>query len=134
MKKSIVVIFVLIKDTKILVEKRPIKGLLGEHILIPGGTINDLEDLEKALEREMKEELGIIPTEYQLLTDQEILGLHNNLLKPFLIKKWSGQLPEIGLDKEDPYPLSWMEIDEVLTVPIKPTREIAQQIKKYLEK
>ena len=134
-KSSRVVLFALIRENKILLEKRPIKGFLKHQYLVPGGAINQLESLEDALKREMMEELGIIPLEFELLTEQDIPGLHNNILKPFIVTSWQGKIPKFILDKEDPHPLEWMEIDKALTIiPIKPTKKVVELLNKYLSK
>lgn len=129
--KPQVVIFVLIKDQKILVERRPVPGFSKHQYLIPGGAIYPEEDLEQALKREVMEELGIIPTEFELLTQEDIIGIFDNTLKPFVITKWQGEIPQIGLDKEDAYPLEWLEIDS-LNTPIKSTQKIMEVLKNYL--
>lgn len=136
-KRSRVVLFALIKDNRILVEKRPVKGYLKHQYLIPGGAINDLEseNLEDALKREMMEELGVIPVEFKLLTKEDIPGLYQNILKPFIVHSWQGKIPGFILDKEDPYPLEWIEIDKALGLfPVKPTKRIIEVIKEYLSK
>lgn len=132
MNKPAVVIFVLVKDNKILVEKRPVAGFAKDQYLLPGGAINISENLEQALKREMTEELGVTPTKFALLTQEDITGLFDNLLKPFVVSEWTGILPQISLDQEDPYPLEWVEIDIVLTTPIEGSRKIVQALKKYL--
>lgn len=132
--KPQVVIFALIKNHKILVEKRPVPGFLDHQYLIPGGAINPKEDLEQALKREALEELGIIPTEFTLLTEENIIGIFDNILKPFVITKWQGEIPQVNLDKEDAYPLEWIEIKEALNIPIESTKIIVAALKSYLEK
>lgn len=129
--KSQVVLFALVKNNTVLVEKRPIKGFLKHQYLIPGGAINKEENLEDALKREMMEELGIIPIEYKLLTEEDLPGLFDNILKPFIVSKWQGKVPEFILDKEDPYPLGWMEIDKALDMTIESTRKIFEVLKNY---
>ncbi len=131
-----VVIFVLYKENKILLEKRPVKGFLSHQYLIPGGAILDeqLESIEDALKREMLEELGVIPLDYELLTDTDIEGVYNNILKPFVVSKWEGEIPKNVLDKKDPYPLEWIEIEEALTTPFEGSKKIIQHLKKYLLK
>ena len=135
-KSSRVVLFALIKDNKILLEKRPVKGFDKHLYLIPGGAINkDGEDLENALKREIMEELGIIPVEFKLLTDEDIPGLNKNILKPFVVNSWQGRIPKFILDKKDPYPLEWIEIDKALNMlPIEPTKKIIEILKKFLSK
>lgn len=127
-QSSKVVLFALIKDGKILLEKRP-------QYLIPGGAINeDLESLEEALKRELIEELGVEPVEFKSLFDEDIPGINDNLLRPFIVTGWSGQIPDKILDKEDPHPLEWVEIDKALDLlPILASKEIMEAIKKYLK-
>lgn len=133
-KSSRVVLFALIKKNKILLEKRPVKGFPKHQYLIPGGAINEeLEDLEDALKREMIEELGIVPVKFELLTDEDIPGLHKNILKPFVVTSWQGEVPKFILDKKDPFPLEWMEINTALNLlPVEPTGKIAKALKKLI--
>lgn len=131
---SRVVLFALVKESKVLVEKRPVKGFAKLQYLIPGGTINAEENLEDALKREMMEELGIIPLEFELLTNEDIVGLFNNLLKPFIVRKWQGEIPKVILDKEDPYPLEWLDLEKALKLSPDPTIKIFEVIKIHLSK
>lgn len=138
MRKDLVrvVIFVLYKENKILLEKRPVKGFIDHQYLIPGGAVlNDkLENLEEALEREIMEELGVTPLDYELLTDEDIVGVYNNVLKPFVVNKWEGEIPNKVLDKKDQYPLEWVEIEVALKTPFEGSKKIIQHLKKYLAK
>lgn len=135
-KSARVVLFALIKDGKILLEKRLLDDLSNLQYLIPGGAINEsLESLEEALKREMFEELGVEPVEFKSLFDEDIPGINNNLLRPFIVTSWSGEIPEKILDKEDPYPLEWIEIDRALDLlPKLASKEIMQALKDYLVK
>lgn len=127
-----VVIFIFIKDKKILIEKRYLEIFKSEQYLIPGGTVQDeLEDLEQALKREALEELGITLIEFiKLPTKKEIRGLNGQLLIPFFVTKWLGNFPESILDKGNK--IEWVEIDQVLKSLVKPTKIIARELKKYL--
>lgn len=129
-----VVLFALIKNGKILLERRPVDGFSKAQYLIPGGAINeDLENLEQALKREMNEELGVIPTKFKLLFDEDILGSNNNLLKPFIVTSWTGQIPENILDKEDPHPLQWIKVSQAVDkLPILASKKIITEVKKFL--
>lgn len=127
-----VVIFALIQDCQILVEKRPVPGFSEHQYLIPGGAITGSENLEQALKREVMEELGVIPTKFELLTEKGVLGLFNNALKPFVVTSWKGELPKVGLDQEDSYPLEWITIDHALKIPIESTKKIVKILKNYL--
>ncbi len=132
--KQHVVIFVLIDGNKILVEKRPVKGFTDHQYLLPGGAIEkgEADNLESALKREMLEELGVIPIEYKLLSSEGVTGMFDNLLKPYIVTKWEGSLPNIGLDLKDPYPLEWLEFDIVSNTPIEGSRKIVDAVKEYL--
>ena len=131
-KSSRVVLFALIKENKILLEKRPIKGFLKHQYLIPGGAINQSEDLDDALKREMQEELGVTPIEFEFLTDDDIPGINDNTLKPYVVTSWQGKVPKFILDKEDPFPLEWIEIGKALNIlPIEPSKRITEVLKYY---
>lgn len=126
-----VVIFIFLSKDKVLIEKRILEGFEEHQYLIPGGIVEEAEEIEEAMKREMQEELGVIPLDFILLpTRNRIIGLKNQTLIPFLINKWKGVLPEIILDKGNS--ITWLPIDEVLKTPIKPTREIVEALKSYL--
>lgn len=134
MKKIQIVICVLIKDGKVLVEKRGLNGYSHPQLLLPGGMVEESEvnDLNSALKREAREELGIELIDFILLTsNEEIRGMEENfVLRPFLINKWKGNIPEKVLDTGDE--LLWVKIEEALNSPLKPTRKIVEALKKYL--
>lgn len=131
-----IVLFALVKDKKILLEKRPVPGFLKDQYLIPGGAVNPEEDLKEALKREMLEELAVIPSEFKLLikVNEDIQGLFGNILYPFVVTKWKGNIPKFILDRDDPYLLEWIEIEEALNIPIESTKKIVTALKKYLER
>ena len=134
MKKQVkVVVSVFTDGEKILAEKRILENFTGEQLLIPGGTVKDFETAEQALVREVFEELGLTVLEFEILPlDKEIRGLKNQLIIPFLIKKWNGEFPQKILDKGNS--IEWLNIDEVLNSPIEPTRKVVEALKKYLPK
>ena len=134
MRKKQIVLFALINKNKVLIEKRPLLGFKGVQYLIPGGAVEEteLENIEIALRREMLEELGIIPIEFSLLDCKNIYNTLGIPLTPFIFSKWDGEIPTIVLDKDDQFPLEWVEIETVLNSPIHATKKIAKAIKKVV--
>lgn len=67
-KKIEAVIGIIEKKGKFLIQKRPSTGLLADLWEFPGGKIEEGETPEKALKREIKEEIGTETHEEQFLT------------------------------------------------------------------
>lgn len=130
-----VVVFIFLKKNKILVEKRITDeiSILSGQLLLPGGGVDELEDLETALVREVKEELGITPLEFILIpTSEDIYGVKEGvILRPFLINKWEGEIPEKILDEEDP--LFWVDLEIMSNSQIEPTKKIINALKTHLK-
>jgi 8-oxo-dGTP diphosphatase len=93
--------FILLKDNKILVEKRKTsKRVDPGKICFPGGKIEKGETSEQALIRECKEEFGINITEYffidQLFYKHEKVDF---LLNYFVVTKWEGKIKNLEAEK-----------------------------------
>lgn len=130
-----VVILIFLDGEKIFIEKRVVKGFDREQYLIPGGIVEEteMENLETAVKREAMEELGVIPEEFITLpSQQEFFGMAGVILEPFIIKKWSGNLPQTILDEGNP--TLWLNLEEILNCSYEPTRKIAQALRKHLSK
>jgi len=127
-----VVIFIFTDGDKILTEKRSSQSFLEPRYLIPGGLVETDEDLEQALKREIKEELGVTALDFIPLPSPQIRGLNNQLLLPFIINRWEGRLPNFILDQGNP--LEWLEMDQVLETAVESTRKIVEALKSYLSK
>lgn len=126
-----VVILIFTDNKKVFVEKRLLEGFDQEQYLMPGGKVRELENIEQALKREAMEELGIIPLDFIPL-DEEIVGHRGEILRPFIINHWKGDLPKTILDEGNT--TIWLEIEEVLNCSFKPSRKVAAALKKYLKK
>lgn len=131
-----VVIFILLKKEQVLVEKRLKDELeiLSGQLLFPGGGVDNLENLEEALIRELKEELGIKPLNIiPIHTVENIYGLKKDVvLKPFIIEEWEGEIPSQVIDQKDP--LIWVNLEIMLNSEIASTKHMAKLVKKHLEK
>lgn len=78
-------------DNRILVTQRPLHVTHGGLWEFPGGKLNAHETAEHALARELKEELGILITDYELLGELEHTypGFSVNLIV-FQVRQWLG--------------------------------------------
>lgn len=125
------VIMLIVKDNKILLEQRSLDSALAGHFLPPGGKIemSEINCPKEACLREATEELGITLTEFSYLGD--ILGETGRLLKPFIITKWDGKIPEKILDKGNP--LFWVKIDEFSKSPLPSLQEFSKLIENHFK-
>lgn len=97
-------------------------------IQIPGGTVEDEEDIEAALHREIEEETGLrelrirrkigVSEVPSILNEDELLVRHCYALDaPKKIKKeWIHRVKGDGLDKGIRFQFSWHEIDQDFTL------------------
>ncbi len=91
--KKQIVIFAIIKDNIIQLEKRlKIGSALFGFNIVPGGTVEDNETLEEALFREVKEEYDIVPKQFDFLgSDTEIEKDSTVTVRHvFLVTSWEG--------------------------------------------
>jgi mutator protein MutT len=110
--------FILIEDGKVLLEKRrDDKEIDPGLIMIPGGHLEDDETEEQALERELREELGVKP----LQTDYVCTLIHPTTeiqkLHYYLVREWEGEI--VPFEAES---LFWQDITGVNLLDIIPDR------------
>ena len=113
------------RDGKILLAKRPSKGLLGGMWEFPGGKIEKDETLEECLSREIREELGaIIQVGDPFGVYQHAYTHFRITLHAFLCKIIKGEPKPIEAAE-----LAWVRPDELLQYPMgKVDRQIAQKL------
>ena len=101
---------VIIKDGKILLMRRVKNG--EEYFVFPGGGVEEDESLEEALEREIKEELGLDIKNYKKIFEVENRGVKEVY---YLIFNFSGA-PQLGgpekerMNESNQYYLEWLEL------------------------
>ncbi len=105
---------IIIKDDKILLLRRIKNGR--EYYVFPGGGVEEGEDLENAIIREIEEELSLKIKLEKLLFQINNLG---NDEFYFLVKEFSGK-PKLGgpekerMNENNQYYPEWKELGEVL--------------------
>jgi 8-oxo-dGTP diphosphatase len=106
------VAFMLVKDTRVLAEKRKLtKTLVPGAVALPGGHMEGDEDPEGALARELLEELGIVACEVAYVCTllhraEEVRKIHY-----FAVKSWEGEI----LNREAEA-LLWVSLDDSHTL------------------
>ncbi|MBM4312969.1 MAG: A/G-specific adenine glycosylase [Deltaproteobacteria bacterium] len=87
------------KGDRLLITRRPPKGLLGGLWEFPGGKLEPGEKLEDCLRREIREELGIVVEVQTLLTSVEHAYTHFRItLHAFECRYRGGRIRLIGVD------------------------------------
>lgn len=105
-------IFLLYRNGRFLVEDRLKRGhgSFG-HTLIPGGKIEKGETPEEAMRREIREETGVIPTEFVELDTFENVTLNFNyrVFHAYLVTQFDGEVENIEPEKGR---FCWVSIPE----------------------
>ena len=80
----------------------------------PGGHVEPGEDLDRALHRELGEEIGIVPTRYRALATLPDPNAADVTYHPFAVMAWQGE-PRI-LDDEHSE-LAWFDLEAAARLP-----------------
>lgn len=93
------VVFLLIDDDKLLLEKRSdAKEFFPGKIAIPGGHIEQGESKTDALYREIKEELDIVPDTYFYLCSLHQSSSELKLFHYYVVESWQGDIRALEAD------------------------------------
>lgn len=128
------VIFILVDETRVLLEGRSDTDEYPKAEIFPGGHTDDVDrNIIDTLIREVWEELGITPRWFSELPQSEItFSPSGRILHPFAVTIWDGDVPKKVLNTD--HPLVWRELDEVTDSPITSVSKLAQDLKDYLAK
>jgi 8-oxo-dGTP pyrophosphatase MutT (NUDIX family) len=128
--------FVLVKDDKVLMERRPADAKHFPGTLrVPGGKVNEGEMAwVVTLFREMREELGVEPVLQSQIAGTYYYKRHhpNNRVKAFLVQDWEPKaLPDHVLDTGAP--LEWVTWEQALEAPLGMDHKILVDARAELE-
>ncbi|GLO63244.1 DNA mismatch repair protein MutT [Vibrio sp. MACH09] len=85
--------FILLKDDNVLLEKRSeYKRTDPGLINIPGGHMDEGETQRQTLCREVKEELNVVPTQYQYLCSLYHPTSELQLIHYYIVDQWQGEI------------------------------------------
>ncbi len=105
MKVHECVSFMLIKDSKILLETRAkAKETDPGAIAIPGGHMEQDESQQQALLRELKEELNVVPQSFVYLCSLYHPTTELQLIHYYVVPKWKGEIECHEAELVDWYP------------------------------
>ncbi|MBD3304267.1 NUDIX domain-containing protein [Candidatus Woesearchaeota archaeon] len=115
MKAITIVDGIIIKNNILLLLKKHSK----DYYEFPGGKVQEGESITQCLQRELSEEIGIIPVKYKEIKTLE-LEFENKKITDhgFLIEKYSGA-PEIA-EKETFEKLIWISLKDIDTIKTAP--------------
>lgn len=125
--KVSVVVYVIVAEGKILVEKRREGTSFAGELILPGGKVEKGESSEEAVRREMGEEVGVKRSQLEYLGQYRYPEELNMLMGLFLVRT-----------EEEIQSLSgeffWMEIEEfILQSSYRSSKEMALTVQTWLQ-
>lgn len=117
---------------KILIVKRhKYDNLIPDIWVLPGGKKDKSESIEDTLVREMREETGLILTEYDKIDYKDIFNIGNNvyMLNVYLINNYSGYLKDFPNEELEDF--KWIDILNIKNNSVR--KNFGKQILKVLD-
>ena len=103
------VAFILVKGDLVLAEHRKLtKKSDPGAITVPGGHVDQGESIEKALNRELIEELGIVPSSCSYVCSLIHQSQEQQKVHYFAINSWSG-----NIENHEAESLLWIPVNEI---------------------
>lgn len=128
------VIFIFLKNNQILLEKRTFSEKFVNQLVFPGGTaeVDEHENLELTLQREVQEELGVRATRFEELNlENDFKSRTGKIITPYIIHDWEGEIPKIILDQGNE--VIWVDIKDAINSPLSGIQFIANALVQHLE-
>lgn len=112
MKTNLVSCCILKSKNKFLVSQRPSSKIFADFWEFPGGKVENNESFQKAIIRELKEELGIRANKKNLINLDVITHAYKKneitILTIFFLKKWSGTV-----NAREGQKIEWLSIAQI---------------------
>lgn len=109
MKPLNCIVFIIIKDDKVLAEKRKLtKKVVPGKVALPGGHIEEGENPENAVIRELKEELGIDTKDINFVCTLLHKSEEFRKLNYFVVNSWKGEIKNYEAES-----LLWIPLQEL---------------------
>ncbi len=122
--------FILIKDEKILVEKRKMTKTVDPGLVaVPGGHCEENESMENILFRETKEELGIVPKQYSYLCTLLHKTQEIEKINYFVVTAWDGEIQNNEAES-----IFWIQFDETDRIEIEADRIAVKEYFRIFER
>jgi ADP-ribose pyrophosphatase YjhB (NUDIX family) len=124
---------IIIKDNKMLLMHRFKNN--EEYFTLLGGSVEDGEDLEQALVREIKEESNLEISGLEFLWQLDNRGREDNY---FLVKNFSGDLklgePELSRQNENnKYIPTWVNLSDLKDIDLRPVEVKEKILEKFVK-
>lgn len=130
-----VVVFIFIDKNRVLLEKRPeTDEYYPEGWIFPGERVEESDlNIINSLIREVREEFGVIPLWFtELPQTRPMLSPLGQVMHPFVVSIWDGDIPEKILDND--HEISWHELEEVTNSPIHSVNRLSRDLQDFLNK